>query len=140
MLTGNIHVRDFCNGVESGTQARRLFHVPPVPSFFIIFTLKLPHMRFAVPIVIPLFILEDLLESTATAIRIVGFFVPSLRRKVKRSMRNLKDVFPCSEDFDITVALDVAFKLVRGLRSYGRFTLLEVSEGSSGVSIAVRFV
>ena len=102
--------------------------------------MKLPHMRFTVPIVIPLFVLEDILESVSVVIRVVGFLLPSSRGKIERSIGELREFIPCNEELDITVLLDAGYELIRGLRSYGRFTLVEVSEGSSGVRIAVRFV
>lgn len=128
---------------RSGTSGRFSVHtrrMPKIPSFFFVMTLKLPGVRLPVPIAIPLFVLEDLLESAAIAINTFGFLHPSLRRKIQCSAMQYKGFSGWNGELDIKAVLDVMSELIRGLRSCGRFTLLEVSEGSQGVSVTVRLV
>jgi hypothetical protein len=113
---------------------------PRIPSLFFVITLKLPGIRLPVPIVIPLFVLEDLLESVAIAINTFGFLHPLLRRNIESSVIRHEGFSGWSGDLDIKAVLDTAAELVRGLRAYGRFTLLEVSDGSQGFSVTVRLV
>ena len=119
---------------------KRTRGAPRVPSFFLLLTLKLPDMRFYVPIVIPLFVLEDLLESASIAIGVLGFLFPSAKRKIQHSAKGCKGLSRWDEEFDIMAVSEVMSELVRKLRSYGRFTLLEVSDGSQGVSITLRLI
>lgn len=123
-----------------GTLSMGTRKVPKIPSFFFVMTLKLPDVRFPVPIVIPLFVLEDLLESAAIAVNTFGFLQPLARRKMQCSTMRYKGFSGWDGELDIKAVLDATSMLIKGLRSCGRFTLLEVSEGSQGVSVTVRLV
>lgn len=123
-----------------GTRSMRKRRVPNIPSFFFVMTLKLPGVRFPIPVVIPLFVLEDLLESAAIAVNTFGFIHPLSRRKIQCSTMRYKGFSGWDEELDIKTVLDVTSKLIKGLRSCGRFTLLEVSDGSQSLSVTVRLV
>jgi hypothetical protein len=73
-----------------GTRSMRKRRVPNIPSFFFVMTLKLPGVRFPIPVVIPLFVLEDLLESAAIAVNTFGFIHPLSRRKIQCSTMRYK--------------------------------------------------
>lgn len=137
LLTGLTLMGD---SVTPAGPRRRTRRAPGVPSFFLLFTLKLPDMRFRVPILVPLFVLEDLLESAAIIISVFGFLFPSARRKIRLDTEQFKSSFHFSEELDMITALDLGSELVKELRSYGRFTLLEVSEGSQGMNLTLRFI
>ena len=112
-----------------------------IPSFFLVLTLKLPEMRFCVPIVIPMFVVEDLLESVAIAVRVFSFLAPSLKRKMERYTERYKSMFYWNNgEPDVTAVFDFVSELVRELRSFGRFTLLEVSDRSEGLTITLRLI
>ncbi|NLB72937.1 MAG: hypothetical protein GX795_02755 [Firmicutes bacterium] len=111
-----------------------------IPSFFFVLTLKLPGVRIPIPVVIPLFVLEDLVESAAIASYTLGFLHPSLRRKMQCSTIRYKGFSGWNGELDIKAVLDATSELIRQLRSCGRFTLLEVSAGSEGVGVTVRLV
>ena len=123
--------------VGSGKRTRG---APRIPSFFLLLTLKLPDMRFCIPIAVPLFVLEDLLESASIAIGVLGFLFPSAKRRIQHSAKGCKGLSRWDEEFDIMAVSEVMSELVRKLRSYGRFTLLEVSDGSQGVAITLRLI
>ncbi|MDI7247636.1 MAG: hypothetical protein QME92_09255 [Bacillota bacterium] len=142
------------------------------PSFFLTFTLRFPGWRGAVPIIFPLFVLEDLLESTGYLMSAFFFLYPALTGKTQvslprtgwRGMRaaaaadarrsctdgpradaaNRKvEHGPKRERYSVKFGPSWLFALadlVRALRYQGRFTLLEVSEGSSGIEISIRLV
>lgn len=144
---------------------------PRFPSCFLLMTLRFPGWHGAIPIVFPLFVLEDLLESAGYLMSVLSFLCPAVSRKarvdVERSHRAVRDAAaagghcsyahgPCAdasvprvehgrkrERFPIEFCPSWLFALarvVRTLRYQGRFTLVEVSEGSSGTEIAVRLV
>lgn len=142
-----------------------------LPSFFLLVTLRFPGWRGVIPIIFPLFVLEDLLESAGYLMSVLFFLCPALCRKARmglgRGPRGLRGAAAacghcsyargsCADAsgprvehsrksglFSIEARPSWLFALarvVRTLRHQGRFTLVEVSEGSSGTEIAVRFV
>lgn len=142
------------------------------PSFFLMFTLRFPGWRGAVPIIFPLFVLEDLLESTGYLMSAFFFLCPTFAAKTQGSLcrtgwsRMRAAVVPgarrpctdCSgadaanqngehgpnrERYSVKCGpawLFALADLIRVLRYQGRFTLLEVAEGSSGIEISIRLV
>ncbi|MEW6228507.1 MAG: hypothetical protein AB1700_10575 [Bacillota bacterium] len=124
-----------------------------IPSFFLVATLKLPGMRWTIPVVLPLFVFEDLLESTGYLASVMFFLCPSLARKVGARTGGMRIPY-----FEAEVAgrgrgnirqgnarllpslLRGTADLVRTLRYCGRFTLVEIADGSSGTEITVRLV
>ena len=52
-----------------------------IPSFFLVVTLKLPGTRFPVPIVLPLFVLDDLLESVDVVMGIMSRGVSAIEQE-----------------------------------------------------------
>ncbi|NLG80614.1 MAG: hypothetical protein GX492_12470 [Firmicutes bacterium] len=142
-----------------------------LPSFFLLVTLRFPGWRGTIPIVFPLFVLEDLLESAGYLMSVLFFLCPALSQKARvdlgkggRSLRGAaaegghwsygQDLCADTsgptlehgqkrERFSIEFGPSWLFalaRIVRTLRYQGRFTLVEVSEGSSGTEIAVRLV
>lgn len=145
---------------------------PRFPSCFLLVTLRFPGWRGAIPIVFPLFVLEDLLESAGYLMSVLFFLCPALCRKARvdlgkgrHSLRGAAAAegghcsYACDscadasgprvehgrkrERFSIEFGPSWLFglaRVVRTLRYQGGFTLVEVSEGSSGTEIAVRLV
>ncbi|HPZ91530.1 MAG TPA: hypothetical protein PK192_00220 [Bacillota bacterium] len=116
-----------------------------IPSFFLVVTLKLPGTRFPVPIVLPLFVLDDLLESVDVVMGIMSRVCPRLSKRIqcttiRCSVSQDKSVLGLEGDLDIRSMLKACSELIKELRSYGRFTLVEVSSESEGVHVTVRLV
>lgn len=144
---------------------------PRFPSCFLLMTLRFPAWRGAIPIVFPLFVLEDLLESAGYLMSVLFFLCPALPQKARvdlgKARHSLRGAAAeggrcsyaqglCADTLGPTVEhsqkrerfsiefgpswLFALARVVRTLRYQGRFTLVEVSEGSSGTEIAVRLV
>ncbi len=124
------------------------------PSFFLVVTFRLPGWRGAIPLAFPLFAVEDLLESAGYLASALFFVCPGLARRARVDLGGRASACACApgvstgnarakERGSIGFSLSWLFalaRLVRTLRHQGRFTLVEVLEGSSGTEMAVRLV
>lgn len=96
-------------------------------NYFLVIYVKPDNFKFPIFIPVPLFVLEDLLDSVIGILRFAMRFTPESGRKVK--WRG-KQAFTFGDEY-----LDLALELITELRKVGPCTLVEVHDDEAHVSI-----
>lgn len=98
------------------------------PSFFLVCSVRLPEKRMRWFFPIPLFVLDDLLETVLSVWNLVSRFKPELHDVLNRHLP------------EIRAALHEVPQLISVLRTAGPFTMVEVAIPDEGVEVTVKLI
>lgn len=95
---------------------------------FLVVRLRPPGWRLGLFVPVPLFVLEDALEAVTHLVRVWSWLGG---RQPRATVRVLGTASRCS----LSELLHIPRAFIRGLRSQGSFTIAEVRDGSTHVSV-----
>ena len=98
------------------------------PSFFLVCSIRLPEKRMRWVFLIPLLVLDDLLQTGLSIWNLVCRFRPELHDVLDRHLP------------EIRAALHEVPRMMSVLRSAGPFTMVEVAVPDEGVEVTVKFI
>ena len=98
------------------------------PSFFLVVFIKTPDKRWGIPLVMPLFVLQDAVSAGLQLLKAIMWAFPGVKRA-------LRDAFPEGIPPDIIWSVG---KILSELRVYGSWTLVDIL-AEDGTRVLVRF-